>query len=396
VIGLLFLTIALIVYGSLYPWQFDFARHAGNPLLDLLRAWPHVWDRFTVRDFALNLVLYAPLGATAFLVLLANGTTRHKPRPLPILVLSILPGVLLSASMEMLQIYDAHRVCSLLDLISNTAGTLGGAVLALLFRGPLEKLDRRASLEGPRPAAILAVCWFAYQLFPLFPVFSRTHLRAAFYQLASPRGFSLAALWSNAAGWFVAWLALRALFPRLRLGWLIGIAAFVCLPVQIFIVGRLPDWSEIASVFLAAVLWSLVEDPARVNLGWWVLFSAIVVRELAPFHFAAPLQRFSWIPFQASFRSGQESAAIVLFGKAFYYAAGVWLSHLRGWSYWSAGLAIGALLLLLEWAQVYLPARTPEITDAVLAGLMALVLWLFQGAGEKKSGWALRRDVSLK
>jgi VanZ family protein len=40
-------------------------------------------------------------------------------------------------------------------------------------------------------------------------------------------------------------------------------------------------------------------------------------------------------------------------------------------------LAVAAGLLALEWAQIWLPGRTPEITDAVLAvlmgGLLALV-----------------------
>ena len=37
---LLLLVIALIVYGSLYPWHFDFDRSGANPLWVLLHAWP--------------------------------------------------------------------------------------------------------------------------------------------------------------------------------------------------------------------------------------------------------------------------------------------------------------------------------------------------------------------
>jgi VanZ family protein len=38
------------------------------------------------------------------------------------------------------------------------------------------------------------------------------------------------------------------------------------------------------------------------------------------------------------------------------------------------------VLFLLEQVQVYLPGRTPEITDAVLAVLMGVLLWLLRDA----------------
>jgi hypothetical protein len=43
---------AFIVYGSLYPFHFDFARTTVNPFLFLLRAWPVALDRFALRDAA--------------------------------------------------------------------------------------------------------------------------------------------------------------------------------------------------------------------------------------------------------------------------------------------------------------------------------------------------------
>jgi VanZ family protein len=43
-------------------------------------------------------------------------------------------------------------------------------------------------------------------------------------------------------------------------------------------------------------------------------------------------------------------------------------------------VAAAAALFLLERLQVYLPGRTPEITDAVLAVLMGLLLWLLRDA----------------
>jgi hypothetical protein len=68
VTGFLLLVVALIVYGSLYPFAFDF-HHAANPLTVLLHSWPEGFDRFVLRDAVINLLLYAPLGVAAFLAL---------------------------------------------------------------------------------------------------------------------------------------------------------------------------------------------------------------------------------------------------------------------------------------------------------------------------------------
>ena len=42
-------------------------------------------------------------------------------------------GLALSASIEMLQIFDSTRTCSLLDVACNFVGTVGGIAVALDF-----------------------------------------------------------------------------------------------------------------------------------------------------------------------------------------------------------------------------------------------------------------------
>jgi VanZ family protein len=46
---------------------------------------------------------------------------------------------------------------------------------------------------------------------------------------------------------------------------------------------------------------------------------------------------------------------------------------------WTTAVAAAALLGL-EWVQMYLPGRTPEVTDALLAVLMGVLLWLLRDA----------------
>jgi VanZ family protein len=378
VTGFLLLVIALIVYGSLYPFAFDFHRTA-NPLTVLLHSWPAGFDRFVLRDAVINLLLYTPLGVAAFLAV-ARRHSRAAAWGAAVLL-----GLALSSCLEMLQVYDARRMCSLFDVFTNSVGACCGAMAALVFRPKLDRLTAGRKGAQPQAALVLVLFWFAYQLFPFFPVLSRTRLRAGLAGLIGA-SFSWAEVWVAAAGWFVVALALEALLQRLR-GWPLA-AALLCLPARFFIVSRAPRLDEFVGAALALILGSVVGAGAGLRAGFWVLLSAVAVRELEPFHFLASAQSFSWIPFAASLEAGRQPAVVVLFGKAFYYGAGVWLGHARGWTYGRAAMAMATLLAVLEWAQRYLPGRSPEITDAFLALLMGLVLW-FVGSGRgknKKSG----------
>lgn len=364
---LLLLAIALIVYGSLYPWHFDFARGGADPLGVLLGAWPRHINRFLLRDAAVNLLLYFPLGMAAVLA----AVRRHSRAAA--WGAAVLIAVALSAGIEMLQIYDPGRVCSLFDVLCNVLGAAGGAAAALLFRPELESLARRRPGRQARAAVLLLGCWAGFQLYPLFPMLSRTRLRAEWALLARPASIAAVEVWASAAEWFAAALLMEALLGRMRARWLL--AAMVCLPLRLFMAGRTLALSEVLGAALALLLWSVLREKLRLRAALWMLASAIVLRELAPFRFSELPSRFSWIPFGATLDSENFSAVLVIFRKAFEYGAAVWLLRARGVSYAPAGVTVAAALAVLEAAQRYLPGRTPEITDSVLALLLALVLW---------------------
>jgi len=110
-----------IVYSSLSPfsgWReqgFDFIEVLHTPLL----------STFTVFDSAVNLLAYFPFGLLVGLALRARFGTVAS------VVLAVCSGVLLSAGMEYLQMYLPYRVSSNMDLLSNSAGELLGALLAV-------------------------------------------------------------------------------------------------------------------------------------------------------------------------------------------------------------------------------------------------------------------------
>jgi VanZ family protein len=375
VLRLLIVVVAFIVYGSLYPFHFDFDRIEANPLLHLLHAWPARIDRFAWRDAGVNVLLYFPLGVSAFLAM-----ARRLPRAVAALATMLL-GLILSTSIEMLQIFDASRTCSLMDVACNFAGTVAGVAAAVVFQPQITRLTgSRRSRKGAAGALLLACTWAGYQLYPFVPLFSRGRLRDNFARFLSTP-FSAVEASAAAAEWFAFALLMRALTGRFRASWLA--LAMLALPLRLLIVERRLAPAELLGAAVALLLWTFPEEEPKLVAGAVLLAFAIVLRELAPFRFVRAAQSFSWIPFAATFAAEQQNAALVLLRKAFEYGAMVWMLRAAGYRYRNAGMAAAAALLLLELLQRHLPNRQPEITDACLAVLMAVVLWGFHAARQR-------------
>jgi len=110
-----------IVYASLSP--FSGWRAQGMDFIEMLEAPFRV--TYTTFDAALNLLSYLPFG------LLVGLALRARFGALASVIIGLLVGVALSASMEYLQMYLPTRISSNMDLLSNSAGMLFGALLAV-------------------------------------------------------------------------------------------------------------------------------------------------------------------------------------------------------------------------------------------------------------------------
>ena len=74
---LLVLILALVVYGSLYPWQFVRTPSGDNPLWVVATTWRLQFSKAIIGDAILNIFLYLPIGFTAF-VTFARRMTDGK------------------------------------------------------------------------------------------------------------------------------------------------------------------------------------------------------------------------------------------------------------------------------------------------------------------------------
>lgn len=146
-----------IVYASLSP--FAGWREQGLNFVEVLGA--SLLLTYTAFDAIVNLLSYLPFG------FLAGMALRARFGALQSVVFGLCLGVLLSASMEYLQMYLPARISSNMDLLSNSVGALLGALLAV---------------------SVTSWAWFIARL---------AHWRNGFFQQGKEMDFGLAllALW---------------------------------------------------------------------------------------------------------------------------------------------------------------------------------------------------------
>src|SRR2546427_1417337 len=107
----------MIVYASLEPFGAWMAPLPDTPFF-LFAPWP----RFTRSDLVINVLAYVPFG---FFVALIGIDRRPSAR----FATAVGVGVLLSFSVESMQMDIPTRGASIVDLMSNAAGAAGGGAL---------------------------------------------------------------------------------------------------------------------------------------------------------------------------------------------------------------------------------------------------------------------------
>lgn len=367
----------LIVYGSLYPFG-DWLPAEG--MLAFLTA---PWPRYIIRsDIIANILIYLPMG------LLAARALRYRLRPGTAAVAATALCLLLSLVMESLQTLLPGRVSSLLDLLLNGLGGLGGALLAGLTVNPPGPLRSLAALRRewflPGRAMDLGLValslWALAQLTPLLLSLDTDHLRKGLLPLWTP-GFPLPFSWTQLAAYACAITGLGlfgTILTRAEKNMAVPFIGFVSvvLLVKILVMGRYLALETALGAAMGMVLTVILRPaprPFRFATGGLALLAGFALAELEP---AAgvifkPLQPFNWIPFQGQMHNLAGFSEILALFWPFLalgcLGAFATRPNRRRRMAFIGGLLVLALMFLLEWQQQTLPGRNADITDVLLA-----------------------------
>ena len=102
--------------------------------------------------------------------------------------------------------------------------------------------------------------------------------------------------------------------------------------------------------------------------------AGLAVDELRPWHFVDHAGGFEWVPFASMLELTWTTALPILFRKAAVYGTAVWAIARAGIGITGSAVLVAALLACLLGAQIFLPGRTAETTDPVLALVLGLIL----------------------
>jgi VanZ family protein len=423
-----------IVYGSLVPLVFrsvSFAealREFTNALSE-----PLVIDSRT--DFVTNILLTIPL---AYLTLAALMTDRRGlVRHLLAALVTMACCFSLSVAVEFAQVFTQSRTDSLSDIVAQSIGTVIGTVFWLAAGQGVTRWLRESLKEREQPAMIqrilLAYCivFAIAQVMPLDLTLSLSQLAAKYRRgmillrpfsyhhlttfdmwwdylgdvvLNIPVGAAMVLLWTRER-------TRRAPLAAFALG-VVFVGLVEC--AQVFVGSRFADSTDVitgslgilAGILLAgaqtrhrAVL--RLERPqagphamlGRIGVAGWMV--ALMAYHWNPFDFTTTPVRVTEgvhqilsVPFY-SYYLGTEYHALTEMLRKFLLAAplGLFLglswpppnrSRFRvGGRFVVAALLAFCLLVGIEVGQIFLPTRTPDITDALVgeAGVV-LAMWL--------------------
>lgn len=376
---------AVIIYGSLYP--FEFRAHGGlhNAVISLLAGWKRLTSR---GDIISNILLYIPLGIFAVNALTAGS---HALRCGLVTML----GLSLSICVELIQFYELARSSTMSDIYCNTAGAFIGAIVGMIARFQVNLPAAKGIAAHPVPALLLAA-FAGNRLFPYVPAIDLHKYWDALKPLFLNPALPLADLYRHAASWLAVALLLEALFGDERRKWIFALLVPAVLMARVLIVGTTLSLAEVCGAVLALVLWlgALSYVPFRAGIVALLLAGSIVIQSLAPFQFQPVARPFGWIPFLSFMHGSIETNIRSMFEKVFTYGALLWLLTRAGVGLGTATVFSATMILALRYAQTYLPGRSAEITDCIIVLVLALVLKQFSNAPTPRARQAVAASSS--
>ena len=309
-----------------------------------------------------NILLYLPLGFFA-----AKALPSRCPDA-PKALFGLLVGLVLSAGVEIAQFNDVGRVTSMGDVYANAIGTGLGALASVLldksWRWPLV-----GELASNPAETLLLTMFFAYRLFPYVPVIDLHKYWHAVRPMLMTPGMPPDEFLRYFVTWLFAAELLRVLYGFNRLLFVFPLVCGAEFFGKIVVINnelKLSDLLGAASAWLVSIV-LLRRATGRYGLLALIVAVMIAIERLQPFRFEAFPRAFGWIPF-SGLMHGSIAVDIQAFCQKFYeYGGLIWLLNRCGMRLLGSTLLTATFLFATSFAERWLPGRSAEITDGMIA-----------------------------
>jgi VanZ family protein len=383
----LLLYAGLIIYGSLYPFS-------GWRVPDASSGMVHLWwrEHLSRSDVMTNFLSYIPFGY------LVEKTIGMRRRALVTLTIVVLMGMVLSVSIELLQVFLPSRVSSLADVFFNSCGTFTGVIGARVMGGEAvpgrSVLSWRARYFIPGRYGDMGLCvvglWAFSQLVPLVPSLDIGNLKHGLkplwltlhdmsrFDFYETLGYTL-----NIAGGCT--IASTLIKDKQHALFMSALFVAIVLLLKIPVIGRQLSLEALCGLFISFFLLVLInrlKQPTVLVTAAVLILIAFIIDELRPTISPNIFHEVNWVPFRHQMASVMGFAGI-LEGiwpfAALAYAGQVVKPRSPLPVAALGGLCLVLLVSVLEWLQKFMPGRYPDITQVILAVIGWVAPWLSAG-----------------
>ena len=364
----------LIVYGSLYPFNFDPGNY--DPALQQ-SLWSFSIADTSRGDFIANLLLFVPFGFTATHVLAGRA-------PMLQLTLILSVGFVLAFAIQVAQLLIPGRVPAGADAVLNFFGCAIGCAIAYL---PLNRfLARFTGVEAYPPIPLILGClWLIYNWAPFIPSVDFQLLKNSLKMILAA-DLNIWWLFQKIVMWLVIFHFLAETGSKLGRDKLYPLIVLIILIGSLFIVDHSTTIEHVAGGVLSIPAWYIIRNRRRAPILAISLGLAVLTTTFTPFELRSEINSFGWIPFSASLNSNLLLNVLSIFKKLIVYGSLIWLLVEAWFSLRLASVIVAALLLASEMLQVMFKGPTPEITDALLALAIGVSFHFYESARLARSG----------
>jgi VanZ family protein len=407
----------MLIYASLMPFDLASLNHSVNALLRFWRVWPiDPGARISGSDVMSNLVLYVPLGW-----IVAVRCKLGRLGSILSMMLSLLICSMLSVCIEIAQMATVSRVASAADWLLNTVSGFAGALAGILWgealcTGGLQWLQKCWRTRPANIGTLVFLSLLAADAWaPFMPTILIKHVRRSLkrshFDIA--QGLELhpwhwwvatqvlvyAVVTILLANWgkqkkqqiMKAWVF--AAFQAAGFALVLEVLKLVIVSRSFNIANIVTSWAGCLAALLIPILHSdrmavsrklelmMAALLAYIIYLWWTPFNFVWNLEMVRKALPSPVQL---LPFY-HYAMGAELNHIRLFLQSVFLSGLlIYLMRIRfGWSYQTGRKVIIAVSLsivmglILEGGQLFLPPRTPSMTDVYCFALGGgLGVWL--------------------
>jgi VanZ family protein len=353
------LLLSLIVYGSLYPFTWNFAQPK-----DFI-----YWGPLGLVDVVENVILFLPLGWLLAWHYQGEGRSRAG------FVAWFPIALIIAGILQWLQKY-LPRTPALSDIVFNMLGFTAGWLAGLTSSSSLSRLSRRhLNLHSAdRFALVIVVLWLAAELFPFIPTLDRSsvvdNVKSLWQQDAwQPRRMLLHMAVTVIGLEALAQLVRSVAAARLARP-LAAIATLAILGGKFVIIHQAPGLPVVLGIAAGAAVWQVIDRMEERPRLWTLLAiasAAYLLHAIWPLQWKDRPGAIHWLPFASSLSGSIGSVVTTVAFECLCFGAIIWSAVRNGGSLGGMTVTVATLAFACEFAQRYLPGRTAEITSVLLA-----------------------------